>query len=141
MKNDTDCPNDQKNCYQAIEPLENVICGGFGKRKREKTYWIIIFESCSDNKCFLLSVDGAKFGVVVCTDSKNNTYYPISMFALEDGLCSFNNLTELELLEPSYNQLQLIISKPIRSKETICYDLCNLIENKIAIYLNLFSCK
>lgn len=31
MRNDTDCPNDGKNCYQGNEPLENVICEGFGK--------------------------------------------------------------------------------------------------------------
>lgn len=36
IRNDTDCPNDQKNCYQAIEPLENVICDGFGERERER---------------------------------------------------------------------------------------------------------
>lgn len=33
MRNDTDCPDDGKNCYQAIEPLENVICNGFGKTR------------------------------------------------------------------------------------------------------------
>lgn len=30
IRNDTDCPNNQKNCYEAVEPLENVICNGFG---------------------------------------------------------------------------------------------------------------
>lgn len=34
IRNDTDCPNDQKNCYQATEPLENVICDGFGERRK-----------------------------------------------------------------------------------------------------------
>lgn len=80
---------------------------------------------------FPLSIDGAKFGVVVCTDSKNSTYYPISMFALENGLCTFNDSTELEILEPSYNQLQLMISKSID-------DLCNRIKNNIKIDLSPF---
>lgn len=31
IRNDTDCPNDEKNCYQTEEPLENVKCNGFGK--------------------------------------------------------------------------------------------------------------
>lgn len=49
--------------------------------------------------------------MVVCRDRKNSTYYPISIFSNEDGICSLNNLTQLEILEPSYNQLQILICK------------------------------
>lgn len=38
IRNDTDCPDDAKNCYQAIEPLENVICDGFGKAQTHSEF-------------------------------------------------------------------------------------------------------
>lgn len=56
-----------------------------------------------------MAIDGSTSGVVVCRDKKNSTYYPISIFSNEDGLCTLNNLTQLEILEPNYNQLQILI--------------------------------
>lgn len=69
---------------------------------------IMIYNITINDIC---STDGATSGVVVCRDQKNNTYYPISMFSHEEGLCSFNNLMELNILEKSYNSLHLIMSE------------------------------
>lgn len=30
VRNDTDCPDEQENCFNAAEPVENIQCDGFG---------------------------------------------------------------------------------------------------------------
>lgn len=48
IRNDTDCPDNAKNCYQAIEPLGNVICSGFGKTQTASKFELhrISLNSC-----------------------------------------------------------------------------------------------
>lgn len=30
VRNDTNCPEEQKNCFNSDEPIENIKCNGFG---------------------------------------------------------------------------------------------------------------
>lgn len=62
-------------------------------------------------KNLIHSTDAANYGAIVCKSEKDNTYYPISFFASDDGLCLLNNLTQLELLKPNHRDIQAILGK------------------------------
>lgn len=62
-------------------------------------------------KILIHSTDAANYGAIVCKSEKDNTYYPISFFASDDGLCLLNNLTQLEILKPDHRDIQTILGK------------------------------
>ncbi|XP_031617390.1 serine protease nudel-like isoform X2 [Contarinia nasturtii] len=88
VRNETDCPDEQSNCYQTEELIENIKCDAF---------------------------DASKYGLVFCRSEQNNTYYPISIFSHDDGLCTFNNLTQIQPLEYSYRSIESILNWPLCS--------------------------
>lgn len=51
-----------------------------------------------------------KYGTIVCR-ADNSSYYPVSLFERENGLCEFENATNFELLDESYPKISKIASK------------------------------
>lgn len=52
----------------------------------------------------------SKYGTIVC-HADNRSYYPVSLFERENGLCEFENVTVFELLDESYQRISQIASK------------------------------
>lgn len=51
------------------------------------------------------------FGAIVCRSNALQTYYPISLFDTENGLCDLNETFPLNLLESAYVSINTLIGE------------------------------